>query len=254
MTANFFEFQQQMRPQRSRPQPAPSAPDAALTVSELTATISKVLTNGMPSAVLVRGEVSNYRPNKGSGHLYFTLKDQDACIDCVMFRSEAVRLKFAPVDGTELLANGRVGVYPTRGRYQLYVDSLRPLGKGALELAFQQLRRKLEGEGLFAAERKKPLPAYPMRVVIFTSREAAALQDILKVLRRFRWISLRLYPVPVQGDGAAEKIASAINHLNSQIERHGGADVILLARGGGSLEDLWSFNEEVVSRAIAASL
>jgi exodeoxyribonuclease VII large subunit len=201
----------------------------------------------------VQGEVSNINRNKTSGHLYFTLKDAEACLDCVMFRAEAAALKFQPVPGMELLAGGRIGVYGARGRYQLYVDQLRPLGKGALEIAFQQMRAKLEADGLFAAERKKPIPGYPLRIVLVTSREAAALADMLKVLRRFPWLSLMLYPVAVQGDGAADKIAAALRHVNARIDGRGGADVILLARGGGSLEDLWAFNEEVVARAIADS-
>jgi exodeoxyribonuclease VII large subunit len=252
MTANFFEFQEKLR----RPRPAPElagGAEAAVSVSELTTQITRIINTGMPASVLVRGEVSNFNRNKSSGHLYFTLKDSEACLDCVMFRSEATRLKFQPEDGMELLAAGRVGIYPQRGRYQLYTSTLRPLGQGALELAFQQVRRKLEAEGLFAPERKKPLPAYPQRIVLVTSREAAALQDMLKVLRRFAWLRLAIYPVPVQGDGAAAKIAAAIQHLNATTHTRGGAEVILLARGGGSLEDLWSFNEEIVARAIAAS-
>ena len=223
-----------------------------MSVSELTARITKVI-NGLPPAVLVRGEVSNFNRNKSSGHVYFTLKDAEACVDCVMFRSEAARLKFDPGDGMEVLAGGRVGVYPQRGRYQLYVNTLRPLGQGALELAFQQVRRKLEAEGLFDAGRKRPLPAYPTRIAIITSREAAALQDALKVLRRFPWLDLVVCPVPVQGDGAAAKIAAAIAQVNAIVPDAARADVILLVRGGGSLEDLWSFNEEAVARAVAAS-
>lgn len=255
MTANFFEFQQKLvrgaRSPAAREGGAP--PQKPLTVSELTARITRVINSGMPPAVLVQGEVSNVNRNKASGHLYFTLKDAEACLDCVMFHSEAAALKFQPAPGMELLANGRVGVYGARGRYQLYVSQLRPLGKGALEIAFQQMRAKLEAEGLFARERKKPIPAYPMRVVLVTSREAAALFDVLKVLRRFSWLSLMLYSVPVQGDGAAERIADALRHVNARIADAGGADVILLARGGGSLEDLWAFNEEIVARAIADS-
>lgn len=256
MTANFFEFQAKLTRPRATPKASPvtAADEAgAMSVSELTARITKVINSGMPPTALVRGEVSNLNRNRSSGHLYFTLKDADACIDCVMFRSEAARLKFDPADGMELLAGGRIGVYPQRGRYQLYINTLRPLGQGALELAFQQVRCKLEAEGLFAAERKKPLPAYPLRIVIVTSREAAALQDVLKVLRRFPWLHLMLYPVPVQGDGAAGKIAAAIAHVNATLGASGGADVLLLARGGGSLEDLWCFNEEAVARAVAAS-
>jgi exodeoxyribonuclease VII large subunit len=153
----------------------------------------------------------------------------------------------------ELLASGQVGVYPQRGRYQLYVRTLSPLGQGALELAFQQLRKKLEGEGLFAAERKKAIPLYPQRIAIVTGAQAAALHDVLKVLRRFAWLRLMIYAVPVQGDGAAPKIAEALRHLNQRQGDVGGVDVILLGRGGGSLEDLWAFNEEVVARAVAAS-
>lgn len=253
MTANFFEFQENLRNRRSAPPVMEGTEHTALSVSELTARITKVISTGLPASVLVRGQVSNVNRNRSSGHLYFTLKDPDACIDCVMFRSDAARLKFEPEDGMEVLASGRVGVYPQRGRYQLYINKLRPLGQGALEVAFQQLRRKLEAEGLFAAERKKLLPAYPLRIVVVTSREAAALQDILKVLNRFAWLRLALYAVPVQGDGAATKIAAALHHLNATIASRGGADVILLARGGGSLEDLWCFNEEIVARAVAAS-
>ena len=146
-----------------------------------------------------------------------------------------------------------MGVYPQRGRYQLYVDRLQPLGKGALELAFQQLRAKLEAEGLFDQSRKRPLPEYPRRIVIVTGTQTAALQDVLKVLRRFPWLKLMVYAVPVQGDGAGQKIAAALAHVNRTIDSRGGADLILLARGGGSLEDLWAFNEECVARAVAAS-
>jgi exodeoxyribonuclease VII large subunit len=202
---------------------------------------------------LVRGEVSNLNRNKASGHIYFTLKDADACLDCVMYRSDAERLKFEPAVGMELLANGRIGVYPSRGRYQLYASSLRPIGQGALELAFRQVKAKLEAEGLFDAGRKKAIPNYPLRIVLITSRGAAALQDMLKVLRRFSWLKIRLYPVPVQGEGSAQKIAVAIRHVNQAIEDVGGTDVILLGRGGGSLEDLWAFNEEIVARAVAES-
>lgn len=253
MTANFFEFQEKLRKPQSPAPIAQGAEQSALTVSELTSRITKVISSGMPASVLVRGQVSNVNRNRSSGHLYFTLKDSEACLDCVMFRGDAVRLRFEPEDGMEVLASGRIGVYPQRGRYQLYTTTLRPLGQGALEIAFQQVRRKLEAEGLFAPDRKKPLPAYPLRIVLVTSREAAALQDMLKVLNRFAFLRLSLYPVPVQGDGAATKIAAALHHLNATIDSRGGADVILLARGGGSLEDLWSFNEEIVARAVAAS-
>lgn len=225
----------------------------ALTVAELTARIEQALKIGVPSQVLVRGEVSNLKHYGASGHIYFTLKDAEACIDCVMFRNDAAKLRFAPHDGLELLAGGRVAVYPQRGRYQLYVTSLQPLGAGALELAFRQLCEKLKAEGLFEAARKKPLPPYPTRIVLVTSRQTAALQDMLKVLSRFPWVRLMLYHVPVQGAGASIPIAQALRDLAAHAGRIGGIDLILLGRGGGSLEDLWQFNEEVVARAIAAS-
>ncbi|HTW94376.1 MAG TPA: exodeoxyribonuclease VII large subunit [Tepidisphaeraceae bacterium] len=230
--------------------PAASAPPPQ-TVSQLTARIDKAIKTGLPGNVLVKGEISNFKPHHGSGHFYFTLKDPGACIDCVMWKDAARSLKFQPADGLEVIASGRVAVYAERGKYQLYANTLSPVGQGALELAFRQLRDKLQKEGLFAPERKKPLPKYPRRIVLMTSAATAALQDMLKVLRRFAWLKLSLFDVPVQGDGAAEKIAAAIAHLSRQDAT--AIDVILLARGGGSLEDLWAFNEEIVARAIAAS-
>jgi len=224
----------------------------ALTVSQLTQQIERAIKQNIAPVVLVRGEVSNWNHHRQSGHCYFTLKDASSCIDCVMFKDAAGKLKFAPGDGMELLATGRVGVYGQRGKYQLYASSLQPLGQGALELAFQQLKAKLEKEGLFAAERKKPLPSYPQRIALVTSRSTAALQDMLKVLRTFAHLRIFLYHVPVQGDGSAEKIADAIDHL-SACRASFGIDLAIVARGGGSLEDLWEFNEEIVSRAIARS-
>ena len=266
MAANFFEFQQQVTGRKRKPvqekrsegAAPPSGVDVAggpepLTVSQLTAMIDKAIKSGLPPTVWVKGEVSNYHHHQASGHHYFTLKDASACIECMMYRSDAERLKFSPEDGLELLANGRVQVYGKRGRYQLYVTALEPLGQGALELAFQQLYAKLEAEGLFAPERKRPVPLYPRRVALVTSSNTAALHDMLKVLRRFPWLRLFLYHVPVQGDGAGDRIAAAIHHLNRHAHAVGGVDVILLGRGGGSLEDLWAFNEERVARAVANS-
>lgn len=247
---NFFEFREKVL---AKPKKAEPAKTDALTVSQLTAQIERALKAGLPETVHVKGEVSNFKLHQASGHIYFTLKDAGACIDCVMFRSDATRLKFTPEDGIELLASGRVALYPQRGRYQLYVKSLNPLGRGALELAFRQLCEKLEKEGLFAPERKKPLPAYPRRIALVTSRATAALQDILKVLCRYSWLELLVYHVPVQGEGSAELIAEGLRLLNHHSTTIGGVDVILLARGGGSLEDLWEFNEEILARAIAAS-
>lgn len=257
MSANFFEFQQSIvtstrRAATAKPAAGAQAGNDALTVSQLTTQIDRALKAGLPASVAVKGEVSNYKHHGSSGHAYFTLKDTESCIDCVMFKSDFAKLKFKPSDGLELLATGRVGVYGQRGRYQLYVSNLLPVGQGALELAFQQLRAKLEREGLFEPSRKKRLPRYPQHLVLVTSKETAALQDMLKVLKRFAFVKLSIYHVPVQGDGSAEKIAAALQDLNARRAALG-VDVILLARGGGSLEDLWEFNEEIVARAIVAS-
>ena len=263
--ANFFDFRESLNAGRRGPAPArgsatPSQrpdqesgkPPQALTVTQLTSMIDGALRAELPRSVLVKGEVSNASHQRASGHFYFTLKDAGACIHCVMFRSEFSGVRFEVRDGLELLAEGRVGVYAHQGKYQLYVDRLQPLGKGALELAFQQLRARLEAEGLFDAARKRPLPDYPARIVIVTSTGTAALQDVLKVLRRFPWLRLSVYHVPVQGEAAGQKIAAALAHLNRVFDRLA-TDLVLLARGGGSLEDLWAFNEECVARAVAAS-
>ena len=259
MSGGFFEFHERVtRRAPPRPQPPPAqnqqgrATSDPVTVSQLTARIDGAIRKALPEMLYVRGEISNFKPHQGSGHLYFTLKDKANCIECVMWKSDAARLKFTPTDGMELVAVAKLSVYGQRGRYQLYVTSLRPLGQGPLELAFQQLRAKLEAQGLFATERKKALPRFPSGIVLVTSREAAACHDMLKVLRRFAWLRIMIYHVPVQGDGAARRVAAALAHLNVTADKVG-AQVILLARGGGSLEDLWPFNEEVVARAVAAS-
>ncbi len=243
---NFWDFQKGLR-EKAKPTPA-AAGVKPLTVSQLTARIEKAIKAGVPASVLVQGEVSNCKFHTSSGHLYFTLKDASACIDCVMFRSDAENLKFSPIDGLELIATGRIGIYAQKGKYQFYATTLTPVGQGALELARQQIQSKLEAEGLFEARHKKPLPAYPQRLVLVTSQATAALQDMLKVFARFPFLHVQIYHVPVQGDGSAEKIAAVITHLS----RQAGIDVILLGRGGGSLEDLWEFNEEIVARAIFA--
>jgi len=250
---NFFDFREKVTARTPPPVTTERDPSAALTVSQLTARIEQAIKSGVPSTLLVRGEVTNFSRHRQSGHLYFTMKDPAACIDCVMFRGSAEKLKFDPQDGMELLAGGSVSIYPQRGKYQLYVTSLQPLGQGALELAFQQLRAKLEAEGLFEATRKRRLPKYPTRLVIITSRETAALADMLKVLNRYPWIKLYLYHVAVQGAAAAPAIAAALEHVSRTMHTIGGADAILLGRGGGSLEDLWAFNDEAVARAIAAT-
>lgn len=200
--------------------------------------------------VLVQGELSSLaRP--ASGHLYFTLKDDRAQIGCAFFKNAAGRCPFMVEEGLEVIARGRVSVYEPRGQYQLIVDELRPVGEGALQLAFEQLKAKLEAEGLFAAERKKPLPWLPKGIAIVTSPTGAAIQDIFNVLnRRFTGIPLLVYPTLVQGDLAAGQLKAAIEDLQAFASE---VDVILLARGGGSLEDLWAFNDEGLARAIAAS-
>ena len=200
--------------------------------------------------VLVQGELSNVsRP--ASGHLYFTLKDASAQIRCAMFRGQARALNFAPQDGTEVICRARVSVYSQRGDLQLIVNEMEPEGVGSLQQAFEEVRLRLESEGLFAAERKKPLPPFPQIIGVVTSATGAAFQDICQILqRRAVGVSLLLRPVRVQGVGAAAEIAEGIADLNRQAD----VDVIIVGRGGGSKEDLWSFNEEIVARAIASSV
>jgi exodeoxyribonuclease VII large subunit len=218
------------------------------TISEINQEIKQLLERQYPD-VWVSGEISNYRP-AGSGHLYFTLKDSSAQLRAVCFRNQARYLKFKPQDGMAVIARGRLSVYEARGEYQLYVGYLEPAGLGALQLAFEQLKQKLAAEGLFDAARKKPLPVLPRTVGVVTSPTGAVIRDILRVLRRrFRNMNVLLYPVKVQGEGAAEEIVDGIEYFNRQRS----VEVMIVGRGGGSLEDLWAFNEEVVARAIAAS-
>jgi exodeoxyribonuclease VII large subunit len=217
-------------------------------VSEITARIRELL-EGNFRELLVDGEISNCRPAQ-SGHIYFTLKDAHAQIRCVCFRDQARLLKFRPEDGLRVTVRGSLGIYEQRGEYQIYVGTIEPVGFGALQLAFEQMKARLHAEGLFDESRKKPLPLLPRRIGIVTSPTGAAVRDVLQILRRrFPNVYVLLYPVRVQGEGAAGEIAAAIAHFN----RAKSADVLLLVRGGGSLEDLWAFNEEAVARAIAAS-
>ena len=218
------------------------------TVTELTRQIRSLL-EGEFSEVLVDGEISNLRI-PGSGHLYFTLKDEQCQLRGVMFRSQARGLKFEVADGLRVTARGRVTVYEPRGEYQLVVETLEPQGRGALQLAFEQLKEKLFKEGLFDEEHKKPIPLYPRTIGIVTSPTGAAIRDILRILeRRFANLHVQIFPVRVQGDGASQEIARAIEEMNTL----GEADVLIVGRGGGSLEDLWAFNEEATARAIYAS-
>jgi exodeoxyribonuclease VII large subunit len=198
--------------------------------------------------VWLRGEISNFT-RAASGHLYFTLKDSGAALSCVMWRGAAERLTWRPEQGTAALAHGRISVYPARGSYQLYVDQLQPAGLGDLHARFEQLRDRLKAEGLFEAERKRPLPPFPRVLGVVTSPRAAALRDVLQVLRRrYPLVRVLLAPTLVQGDQAPPQIVAALQALDALDD----VDLILLVRGGGSLEELWAFNDEKVARAIAA--
>lgn len=231
---------------------SPSLSDSAsrrvLTVSELTGLVRASLETDFPE-VWIEGEISNLRA-PGSGHLYCTLKDDSSQIRAVIFRSTAARLRFGLEDGLHVMAKGRVTVYEPRGEYQIILEHVEPKGRGALQLAFEQLKHRLSEEGLFAQERKKSLPLFPRAVGIVTSPTGAAVRDMITVLhRRCPILHIVLAPVSVQGEGSAEQIASAIRSLNEC----GHVEVIIVGRGGGSLEDLWSFNDERVVRAIVDS-
>lgn len=219
-------------------------------VTELTRHIKRLLeTESQLQNAWVRGELSNFKRHT-SGHLYFSLKDEGASLACVMFRYRAGSLLFPPRNGMRVLCRGSVGVYERDGAYQLYVEEMHPDGVGSLWQAFEELKRKLAAEGLFASERKRPLPRLPARVAVITSPTGAAIRDIVTVAqRRFPGIALLLVPVLVQGEGATEQIAQALDLVNSRRL----ADVIIVGRGGGSMEELWAFNEEEVARAIARS-
>ncbi len=199
--------------------------------------------------LLIRGEISNYKCYP-SGHHYFSLKDEKGSLRCVMFRGDAARLRFRPANGTRVVAFGRVSVFPRDGQYQLYCSELLEDGRGALDQAFEQLRLRLEREGLFDPAAKKPLPAYPGKVALVTSPAGAAVQDMIRILgARWPMTQVLVVPVRVQGEGAAEEIAAAIHEVNNRAD----IDLIITGRGGGSREDLWAFNEEVVARAIYVS-
>src|SRR5580693_4833778 len=206
----------------------------ALTVSELTTRIRDLLGRNFTD-IWVEGEISNCREAQ-SGHIYFTLKDDRSQIRCVCFKQQLRGIKFRPEDGLHVTVRGSVSVYESRGEYQMYVENIEPVGLGALQLAFDQLKKRLEAEGLFAANRKKPLPLLPNRIGLITSPRGAAVRDVVRILRRrFHNVHLTVYPVRVQGDGAAAEIVRAVQFFNRQQT----VDVLILARGGGSLEDLW---------------
>ena len=220
---------------------------APVSVSELTAHIRDIIDlDPSLKRVLVRGELSNYKVYS-SGHRYFTLKDSEAALSCVMFRSDAERVRFRPENGMSVLCSGQVSVYARDGKYQLYVRQMQPDGVGDLYVAFEQLKARLQSEGLFASEHKKPIPVMPSRIAVVTSASGAAVRDIIRVLgKRWPLSKVIVLPVRVQGEEASREIAAAIRYAN----RWKVADLIIAGRGGGSMEDLWAFNEEVTARAV----
>lgn len=218
-----------------------------VTVSQLTNYIKSLLENAPPLQELcLRGEISNYKMHH-SGHHYFTLKDENAVINAVMFAGNAAKLRFRPESGMKVIVYGRVSLFAKSGQYQIYVNQMVPDGVGALYIAYEQLKRRLHQEGLFNKSAKKPLPAYPERIALVTSPTGAAVRDMLRILKK-RWPLSRVLvcPVKVQGEGAAQQIAEMLDYLG----QHQLADLVITGRGGGSLEDLWAFNEEAVARAI----
>ena len=218
------------------------------TVSEITAAIKNLLQDAFPTFWMA-GEVPNLKRHS-SGHLYLTLKDKQAQIGAVIWRSAAARLRFQMADGLEVVARGKLDVYPPHGKYQIQIDEIHPKGAGALDLAFQQLKEKLAQRGWFDKERKRPLPRFPRRIALVTSSTGAVIRDMLRILlRRWPTIEVIFHPVAVQGEGAAREVARAIQRLNEW--EH--ADVMIVGRGGGSMEDLWTFNEEIVAEAIFRS-
>ena len=226
-------------------------PKQIISVSELNEYIKLVLEHDeLLMNVHVKGEISNFTNHYKTGHMYFSLKDAGGAVKAVMFRGNAMKLKFMPENGMKVLISGRVGVFPRDGQYQIYVDTMEPDGVGALALAFEQLKQKLEKEGLFAQSRKKVLPEMPMKIGVITSPTGAAIRDILNILgRRFPLAEVYLYPALVQGENAAADLVKGLARFN----RDRNVDVIILGRGGGSIEDLWAFNEEPLVRAVAAS-
>ncbi len=225
---------------------------AVITVSQLNFYIKSLFDSDVNlSYVFLSGEISNFTNHYRTGHLYMTLKDANASVKAVMFRSSASRLKFVPENGMKVIVKGRVSVFERDGQYQVYIDDMQPDGAGALTIAFEQLKAKLQKQGLFDMEAKKPIPKFPRKIGVVTSPTGAAIQDIRNIVfRRFPSAEIILYPVLVQGDGAAQQITAAIEYFN----QNDLADVLIVGRGGGSIEDLWAFNEEIVAYAIYNSI
>lgn len=227
------------------------ADGGTLTVTQLNEYV-RMLLDGAPllSGLFVRGEISNFKNHYATGHFYFTLKDETGNLRAVMFRSAAQKLGFVPENGMKVIAHGRVSVFPRDGVYQLYADDIQPDGVGALYYAFEQLKRKLEGEGLFDPARKKPLDPMPRRIGIVTSPTGAAVRDMINILgRRFPSAEVYIYPAQVQGPSAPAQLCAGIRFFNERLA----VDTVIIGRGGGSLEDLWAFNNETLARYIAAS-
>lgn len=223
----------------------------ALSVSQLNEYL-RMLLDGNPvlSSVLVRGEISNFTNHYRTGHFYFSLKDENALVKAVMFRSSASRLAFLPENGMKVILRGRVSVYPRDGQYQIYVEDIQPDGMGSLYLAYEQLRQKLAAEGLFDEERKRPLPPFPKRIGVVTSPTGAAVRDMIQVLgRRYPAAEVVLYPALVQGVGAPESLMAGLKCFYNDVP----VDLIIIGRGGGSLEDLFAFNSEALARTVASS-
>ncbi len=218
-----------------------------LTVTQVNLYIKEMLSrDDVLSHITIKGEISNFKAHS-SGHMYMSLKDETGVIRAVMFRSAAGRLQFRPENGMKVIASGRVSVYERDGQYQLYIEYMQQDGLGDLHIAFEKLKQKLSAEGLFDPKHKKPLPKYPKRIGVITAPTGAAIRDILNILsRRFKYADVVLYPVLVQGENAAMSIAVALKYFNE----NNAADVLIVGRGGGSIEDLWAFNEEIVARAI----
>jgi len=224
---------------------------SALTVTELNQFIKDLLDLNPPlTDIYIKGEISNFKAHS-SGHFYFTLKDEGSALKCVMFRSSAMSVGFKPENGMKVTAHGRISAFVRDGAYQLYCDTMEPDGVGSLYIAFEQLKKKLEAEGLFAESKKRALPKIPSRVGVVTSPTGAAVRDIINVCkRRFPYAEVIIYPALVQGEGAVASVAAGIEYFNT----YSLADVLIVGRGGGSIEDLWAFNSEAVARAVAASV
>ena len=225
--------------------------DRLLTVTQLNEYLKLMMdSNPFLSDVFVRGEISNFTNHYKTGHFYFSIKDETGTLRAVMFRSAAANVPFRPENGMRVILRGRVSVFPRDGQYQIYVNEMQPDGIGALYIAYEQLRRRLEAEGLFDPARKKPIPKFPKAIGIVTSPTGAAVRDMIDILgRRFPSVRVVLYPALVQGQGAAASVAAGVRFFNEQMP----VDLLIVGRGGGSIEDLWAFNEEVLARAVAAS-